>query len=88
LENIIFNRIENTAANSRFSQLRILLKPVADFKLENLILAVSKQFRSLQLTRSGGTLFANLTQNLQISNQNEITSIFFSEKNGNCFTSS
>jgi hypothetical protein len=41
--------------NSRFSQLRILLKPVVDFPLENLILAESTQFRTSQLTRSGGT---------------------------------
>jgi hypothetical protein len=38
--------------------LRILLKPVVDFPLENLILAESKQFRTSQLTRSGGTLAA------------------------------
>jgi hypothetical protein len=44
------------ATNSRFSQLRILLKPVIDFPLENLILAESTQFRTSQLTRSGGTL--------------------------------
>ena len=36
--------------------MRILLKPVVDFPLENLILAESTQFRSSQLTRSGGTL--------------------------------
>jgi hypothetical protein len=47
---------KNTAANSRFSQLRILLKPDVDFPLENLILAESTQFRTSQLTRSGGTL--------------------------------
>jgi hypothetical protein len=47
--------LTGTTANSRFSQLRILLKPVADFPLENLILAESTQFRSSQLTRSGGT---------------------------------
>jgi hypothetical protein len=45
-----------TAHNSRFSQLRILLKPVVDFPLENLILAESTQFRTSQLTRSRGTL--------------------------------
>jgi hypothetical protein len=39
-----------------FSQLRILLKPVVDFPLENLILAESTQFRSSQLTRSGRTM--------------------------------
>jgi hypothetical protein len=33
-----------------------LLKPVVDFPLENLILAESTQFRSSQLTRSGGML--------------------------------
>jgi hypothetical protein len=38
--------------------LRILLNPVVDFPLENLILAESTQFRSSQLTRSGGTLAA------------------------------
>ena len=42
--------------NSRFSQLRILFKPVVNFPLENLILAESTQLRSSQLTRSGGTL--------------------------------
>jgi len=42
--------------------LRILLKPVADFPLENLILAESTQFRSSQLTRSGGTLAASVKQ--------------------------
>jgi hypothetical protein len=39
--------------------LRILLKPVVDFPLENLILAESMQFRSSQLTRSGGTMRKN-----------------------------
>ena len=48
--------VNNTAHNSGFSQLRILLKPVVDFPLENLILAESTQFRTSQLTRSGGTL--------------------------------
>jgi hypothetical protein len=48
--------VNNTAYNSRFSQLRILLKPVADFPPENLILAESTLFRSSQLTRSGKTL--------------------------------
>jgi len=38
---------------------RILLKPVVDFPAENLILAESTQFRSSQLTRSGGTLAAS-----------------------------
>ncbi len=38
--------------------MRILLKPVVDFPLENLILAESTQFRTSQLTRSGGTLAA------------------------------
>jgi hypothetical protein len=33
-----------------------LLKPDIDFPLENLILAESTQFRTSQLTRSGGTL--------------------------------
>jgi hypothetical protein len=33
-----------------------LIKPVVDFPLENLILAESTQFRTSQLTRSGGTL--------------------------------
>ena len=64
---------KETAPNSRFSQLRILLKPVVDFPPENLILAESMQFRSSQLTRSGGTLwlmlrylgeFNNLTQQM------------------------
>jgi hypothetical protein len=54
---------KKTAGNSRFSQLRILLKPVVDFPLENLILAESTQFRSSQLTSSGGTLAASF-QNL------------------------
>jgi hypothetical protein len=42
-----------------------LLKPVADFPPENLILAESTQLRSSQLTRSGGTLclIAKLTVN-------------------------
>jgi hypothetical protein len=48
--------VNNTAYNSRFSQLRILLKPGADFPPENLILAESTLFRSSQLTRSGKTL--------------------------------
>jgi hypothetical protein len=53
---------KNRAAhNSRFSQLRILLKPVVDFPPENLILAESTQFRTSQLTRSGGTLAAIFT---------------------------
>jgi hypothetical protein len=39
-----------------------LLKPVVDFPLENLILAESMQFRTSQLTRSGGTLAAMLPQ--------------------------
>jgi len=47
-----------TTGNSRFSQLRILFKPVIDFPLENLILAESTQSRTSQLTRSGGTLGA------------------------------
>jgi hypothetical protein len=51
-------RNKATTANSRFSQLRILLKPVVDFPLENLILAESTLFRSSQLTRSGETLAA------------------------------
>jgi hypothetical protein len=48
--------VKSRTANSRFSQLRILLKTVVDFPLENLILAESTHFRSSQLTRSGGTL--------------------------------
>jgi len=47
--------------------LRILLKPVVDFPLENLILAESTQFRTSQLTRSGGTLavtFVQKTENI------------------------
>jgi hypothetical protein len=58
--------------NSRFSQLRNLLKPVVDFPLENLILAESTQFRSSQLTRSGGTLWAMLTQTRRIQESNAI----------------
>ena len=45
------------APNSRFSQLRILLKPVVDFPLENLILVENMRSRTSQLTRSGGTLY-------------------------------
>jgi len=44
-----------------------LLKPVVDFPLENLILAESTQFRTSQLTRSGGTLavtFVQKTENI------------------------
>jgi hypothetical protein len=64
---MLWNRIirvhKKPATNSRFSQLRILLKPVVDFPLENLILAESTQFRTSQLTRSGGTLADILPQN-------------------------
>jgi hypothetical protein len=42
--------------NSGFSQLRILLKPVADFPLENLILVENMPSRSSQLTSSCATL--------------------------------
>jgi hypothetical protein len=60
-----------TAHNSRFSQLRILLKPVVDFPLENLILAESTQFRTSQLTRSGGTLTASCTERIFKGNLSE-----------------
>jgi hypothetical protein len=43
-----------------------LLKPVVDFPLENLILTESTQFRSSQLTRSGGTLVANFQSALKM----------------------
>jgi hypothetical protein len=39
--------------------LRILLKPVVDFPLENLILVENMPSRSSQLTISGGTLAEN-----------------------------
>ncbi len=55
-------KLKARTANSRFSQLRILLKPVVDFPLENLILAESTQFRTSQLTRSGGTLAETISQ--------------------------
>ncbi len=46
----------NTTANSSFTKWRELFKPVADFPLENLILAETNQSRTSPLREAGGTL--------------------------------
>jgi len=65
--NFIKTLYNSTSYNSRFSQLRILLNPVADFPLENLILVENMRSRSSQLTRSGGTLVVIFKERLSMT---------------------
>ena len=53
-------KIKKPAANSRFSQLRILL--LVHVSQEFLSLTENIKFRSSQLTRSGGTLAVSLAE--------------------------